>query len=268
MDTFKGPGYGIARLKAEHSDNNYSYVVWCEETSECVVIDPNDPGIVLGFVRDNGLSVRYIVNTHGHPDHTLGNDPILKVTLSKILIHELGMDLVSPRSAPLKDGDAISFGRLELKAVHTPGHCPEHMTLLIGEDAFTGDTLFLSGVGNLKHGGVARDLFRSIDTILRKLPASTRVFPGHDYSDANLRFALDVEPGNKDARKRLDGVTKDRRKCKEPAPSTIGDEMKYNPFMRYDVAGVAKGLKDRNPDMDASPISVFTELRKLRDDWK
>lgn len=268
MDTFTGPGYGIARIRAEDSDNNYSYVIWCSETSECVVIDPNGPIEILNFIRDNGLSVKYVINTHCHPDHIEGNDPILKVSLSKILVHTLGREKVTPRSAPIEDGDTIKFGNLEIKVVHTPGHCPEHVTLIFEDYVFSGDTLFLSGCGNLKHRGNAEDLFKSLDTVYRKFPEEYKVFVGHDYSDANLRFAFDIEPGNKDAKKKLDEINKNHEKGKEPAPTTIGEEKKYNPFLRFDEPSLVSELKKRNPELDGSPMSVFKELRKLRDDWE
>jgi hydroxyacylglutathione hydrolase len=268
MDTFSGDGYGIARIRAPESDSNYSYVVWCRDTSACAVIDPFDPVIILNFVRDNGLSVKYIINTHCHPDHIQGNDPILKVTLSEILVHPLGMDMVSPRSRAVNDGDRIDFGKISLDVIHTPGHCPEHIILVIGENVFTGDTLFLSGCGNLKHGGDADGLFGTMETKISTLPDGQRVFPGHDYAETNLRFALDVEPGNKAAKKKLADISKLAKTRKEPEPTTIGGEKTYNPFLRYDTPAIIKELKKRNPSLEDSNASYFKELRKLRDEWK
>ncbi len=268
MDVYSGNGYGIARLRAPESDSNYNYVVWCPETSECAVIDPFDPVTILNFVRHRGLSVKYIINTHCHPDHTKGNDPILKVTMSEILVHPLGRDMVSPRSSAVNDGDTIEVGRSSLRAVHTPGHCPEHMILIMGEYVFSGDTLYLAGTGNLKHRGDASELFKTMETRIRTLPESLRILPGHDYSAPNLRFALDLEPGNREAAKKLNQIEKLRSKGKEPAPTTISEEKKYNPFLRYDSPGLTKELRKRNPDLGDSNASYFVELRRLRDEWK
>lgn len=268
MDIFSGEGYGIARIKAPESDSNYNYVVWCGETSACAVIDPFDPVPILNFIRDRGLRVKYIINTHCHPDHIQGNDPILKVTLSEILVHPLGRDMVSPRSSAINDGDRIDIGRISMEVRHTPGHCPEHVILLLGENVFTGDTLYLAGCGNLKHRGDAETLFATMDSKIRSLPDGLRIFPGHDYAEANLRFALDIEPGNKAAKKKLADISKLAKKGKEPGLTTIGEEKTYNPFLRYDSPAIKKELKKRNPSIADSSAAYFTELRKLRDDWK
>jgi hydroxyacylglutathione hydrolase len=268
MDVFSGTGYGIARIRAPESDSNYNYVVWCTETSECAVIDPFDPVPILNFVREGGLRIKYIINTHCHPDHIKGNDPILKVTMSEILVHPLGRDMVSPRSRVVNGGDKIEIGKLSLSAIHTPGHCPEHMILVMGENVFTGDTLYLAGCGNLRNRGDGEELFRTVETKLLTLPDGLRVFPGHDYADANLRFALDIEPGNKAAKTKLAGIRKLVKKKEEPAPTTIGEEKTYNPFLRFGSPEIIKELRKRNPGLEDSGASYFIELRKLRDNWK
>jgi len=266
MDIYNESGYGIARIRIEESDNNYNYIVWCTETRECAVIDPIDPIAILNFVRDNGLMVKYVINTHCHPDHISGNDPILKVSLSlisKALIHPLGEELIGTRYDTVDDGDVISVGNQEIKVMHTPGHCPEHISLILGNNVFVGDTLFLSGCGNTKFRGVVEDLYQSISK-LRELPDDYRMFVGHDYAEANLKFAMNIEPGNKDAKKKFDEIKKAASENKEALPTTIGEEKKYNPFMRYDVKEVVDELKNRNPDLDTSPGSVFKELRELK----
>lgn len=270
MDIYNGPGYGIARIRIEDSDSNYNYIVWCTETKECAVIDPIDPITILNFIRDNELMVKYVINTHCHPDHISGNDPILKVSLtmiSKALIHPLGEELIGTRYDFVNEGDVINVGNLEIKVIHTPGHCPEHISLILDNNVFVGDTVFLGGCGNTKHRGVVEDLYSSVSRI-RELPDEYRIFVGHDYAEANLKFALDIEPNNTDTKNKLAEIEKAVSQNTEVPPSTVGEEKSYNPFMRYDIKEIAEEAKKRVPDLTSSdPEAVFKAIRELRNEW-
>lgn len=267
MDLFTGSEYGIARARIRGSDNNYNYIVWCAETLECGVIDPLNARVVLDFIKRKGLTVKYIINTHTHPDHIEGNDAILKSVAATILVHPKGRGAVSSKNEPIEEGDVVDIGKQKINVMHTPGHCPEHISLVLGENVFVGDTLFLSGCGNTKFGGNIDELYNSIALRLRPLPDGFKLFVGHDYSETNLRFALSIEPENKAARAKLEEVKSAYSQGGEPAPTTIGEEKKYNPFLRFDVPELVMEMKRRKPSLENDPQMIFKELREMRNNW-
>ncbi len=195
------------------------YVVGCEETKEAIVIDPGfdrdrEAKEVLNFIEQNDLHVKYIVNTHGHADHTAGNGIIKKATGAPILIHEddaimltnaaktlsrvFGLRVTSPPAdRTLQDGNVIQVGRTKLVVLHTPGHSRGGISLL-GEDfVFTGDTLFAGSIGRTDFPGASfEEIINSIKTKLVTLPDHFKAYPGHG------------------------------------PPTTIGEEKKHNPFLQ------------------------------------
>jgi hydroxyacylglutathione hydrolase len=267
MDVFEESGFGIARIRIKESDSNYNYIIWCSETLESAVIDPLDAYTILDFIRGRGLSVRYIINTHAHPDHIEGNNAILKVTTAKILIHPKGTEFVAPRHETIDENSVISIGKQQINVIYTPGHCPEHVSLILEYNIFVGDTLFLSGCGTTKFRGNIDELYESIAFKLKNLPDNFRIFCGHNYAEKNLLFALNVDPENRAAKAKLEEVRKFFDKGKEPPPTTIGEEKQYNPFLRFDEASLISEIKKRKPSLEQEPETIFRELREMRNNW-
>ena len=177
------------------------YVVSCEETKEAAVIDPGmesekETEQILEYIKQNGFKIKYIINTHGHPDHVVGNEAIKEATGAPILIHESTIEKLNA-DRKLHDGDVLQVGNVKLVVLHTPGHTPDGISLLADNAVFTGDTLFAGSVGRTDFlGGSYADLMQSIKTKLMCLPDSFTVYCGHG-----------------------------------PA-TTIGDEKMYNPFLQ------------------------------------
>ncbi|MBW2466983.1 MAG: MBL fold metallo-hydrolase [Deltaproteobacteria bacterium] len=176
------------------------YIAACEKTKQGVVIDPGGDEIeILAFCNQENLSIQYIINTHGHPDHVCGNAKLKEATGADIVMHAadadfFGQDSVEqffsqlglPQSPPVdkrvEDGDIITFGNETLTVIHTPGHTPGGMCLYSPPNLFSGDTLFAGGVGRTDFpGGSTRQLLDSIKERLLSLPAETVVWPGHGY---------------------------------------------------------------------------------------
>ncbi|MDH3328386.1 MAG: MBL fold metallo-hydrolase [Desulfobulbaceae bacterium] len=177
-----------------------SYIVSCEQTNEAAIIDPGgDEDKILGLCRENRLSVKYIIDTHGHPDHVCGNGRIKEATGAQIIIHRedalffwqpevkeyfsmLGLPESPEPDILVKDGDIINIGNEELLVIHTPGHTPGGISLYNKPNCFTGDTLFVGGVGRTDFpGGSTEELLQSIQNRLLTLPPDTIVWPGHGY---------------------------------------------------------------------------------------
>ncbi len=180
----------------------FAYLVGCDKTKEGLVIDPaGDEDRILQEATKKGLQIKYIVNTHSHVDHILGNRRMKDVTGASIVIHEkeayalthqsqymlnmFGADPSPPADKTVQEDDELTVGEVSLKVIHTPGHSPGSMCLLCNGLVFTGDTLFVGGVGRTDlEGGSWQVLVSSIRTKLFKLPDSTVVLPGHNYGDA------------------------------------------------------------------------------------
>ncbi len=194
------------------------YLLGCEETHEGLVIDPGgNESEILAEIRKAEISLKYIVNTHGHPDHVCANRPLREETGAAIVMHEddasffsrkdiddyfsmLGLPSSPPPDLTVKDGDTVDFGTISLKVIHTPGHTPGGICLYTSPHLFTGDTLFVGAVGRTDFPGGDTDLFlRSIKERLLTLPEETRVWPGHGYGGSS---------------------------------STIGQEKRSNPFLK------------------------------------
>ena len=162
---------------------NFTYVVEDEETDEAIVIDPSwDLEQIEQIIERNNLKIKYIVNTHHHFDHTIGNEAMVKLTNAKIIQHEkseLKHDIA------VKDGDVIEFGNSKLTVLHTPGHSKDSMCLIGDGKIFSGDTLFVGNCGRIDlPGGSAKELYHSLFDVLYSLNDDLILYCGHNYGNS------------------------------------------------------------------------------------
>ncbi len=162
---------------------NFTYVLEDEETKESVIIDPSwDLELVLETIEKNDLKVKYIINTHHHFDHTIGNDAMAKHTKSKILQHDSS---TLKNDMRVSDGTKITFGKSELTVMHTPGHSKDSICLIGDGKIFSGDTLFVGNCGRIDlPGGSAKELYHSLFDTLYKLDDNLMLYPGHNYGSS------------------------------------------------------------------------------------
>jgi glyoxylase-like metal-dependent hydrolase (beta-lactamase superfamily II) len=159
---------------------NFTYLLEDEASGEAIVIDPSwDLPEVLQTIERNNMKVKYIVNTHYHFDHTIGNDFMTKSTGAKIIQHK---ESTLKNDMKVSDGDKIKFGNSELTVFHTPGHSKDSMCLVGDEKIFSGDTLFVGNCGRVDlPGGNARELYHSLFDIVTKMNENYVLYPGHNY---------------------------------------------------------------------------------------
>lgn len=251
----------IEQLRTQHGDN-YSYVVYDEPGGEALLVDPVATGRVSEILEDLSLTIEYLVNTHGHGDHTSGNNSFMSDGV-RLLAHPEESSGVGSLDQGLEHGDTVDVGGITVEVLHTPGHTSGSICLKTPNALISGDTVFLAGCGNPKFGGNTRDLFESFKTILRPLDNDLVLYPGHDYAERNLNFARSVDPDNPRVNDKLDEI-KSSSPGDEPH-STIGEEKDYNPFFRYDDPGLVENLEEL-PDQP-SDWDVFSRLRELRNQW-
>lgn len=227
--------------------DNYIWLVHDADSGETAVVDPGDAAPALAEAGRRGWRIDQVWNTHHHWDHTNGNEKIKSAT--GCIISAPAAEQIAGRDVALSEGSTLSIGTHVGRVMEIPGHTLGHIALVF-EDAhvaFVGDTLFAMGCGRLFEG-TAEQMHGSLQR-LSALPEDMALYCGHEYTLANARFAVAVEPDNTEVRDRLARVEKLRTAGQITLPTTVAQERATNPFVR------------------ASDVEHFAELRARKDSF-
>lgn len=257
--------------------DNYFYAL--ESDGEAALIDPVDGSGAVDWVRENGVELRYLINTHFHQDHTGGNPTVLGSFPGVELVaggtdaEQIETQLDDRRIDRTVDaGDVLTLGGERLEVLDTPGHTPGHVSFQHGEHLFSGDTIFVGGAGNCSFGGDPGELFRTFRDVLADLDDDVTFYPGHDYAIRDIEFILSIEPDNNAAEAVLEDA---KDQTGDLFLTTLGQEREYNPFFRYDDEGLRERLATNHESVyetcrsrsSSDGEAVFRTVRALRNEW-
>jgi hydroxyacylglutathione hydrolase len=238
--------------------DNFAYLV-IDDDGRCAVVDPGEAAPVEAALAREHARLAAVWATHHHADHVGG--------IPELVARHAGIDVAigagDAAKTPhvthrLDDGDEIALGALRARCIHNPGHTLGAITYVVNGCAFTGDTLFGAGCGRVFEGDAA--MMHASLMRLAALPPDTRVYFGHEYTAANLRFAAAVEPDSP-------AVAGRARALPTPStPSTIADERATNPFLRAAEPAVIAAATARGAAGD--PVSVFAAIRSWKDGFR
>lgn len=237
--------------------DNYAYLVIDEAAKQAAVVDPSEAEPVREALHRERVEPVALWLTHHHWDHVGGVDALCDAFPIHTVLgsaHDEEQRRIPRQTRGLRDGDTFRFDGQQVDVLHIPGHTLGAIAYHVGDDVFTGDMLFLGGCGRVFEGTMEM-MSRSLDK-LRRLPPSTRIWCGHEYTVKNLQFAATVEPDSEAVSAALAEAEKKRGAGEPTVPGTLARELEVNPFLRFDRPELARGR---------SPVDSFTRLRQAKD---
>ncbi|WDD96791.1 hydroxyacylglutathione hydrolase [Thalassomonas actiniarum] len=254
--------------------DNYIWSIGSKASNEIALVDPGDAKVCIEFIEKNQLQLASILITHHHHDHVGGIKALVDYCRQKdweLTVYGPVKENIPHCNVKLAQDDQISLESLglTLKIIDVPGHTSGHIAYVGEHTLFCGDTLFSGGCGRLFEGSPAQ-MLNSLQK-LAALPGHTLVYCTHEYTSANLDFALTIEPDNQALVAYREQVQALRAQDESSLPSTIAREKEINPFLRCHQTGVQKNilgsLSSNTGDNQALTLATFTEVRHRKDNF-
>jgi len=240
--------------------DNYSYLIYEKKSNTVSIVDPAEfEG--CDKVINKYKKLDFILNTHHHADHVGANLELKKKYNSKILGSKSDKDRIPGIDILLKENQKQKIGNLEFEVIYVPGHTKGHIAFFFNKEkvAFTGDTLFSLGCGRIFEG-THEEMLNSLNKI-KNLPPDTKIYCGHEYTKSNLNFCLAYDPNNTFLKEKEIDVLKKLKSNQPTIPSTLGQEIRTNIFLRCNDFEIKHNLGLNN----SSEVEVFSKLRDLKD---
>jgi hydroxyacylglutathione hydrolase len=241
--------------------DNYGVLLHDPSTGATAAIDAPEAAPIEAALAERGWRLTDILVTHHHADHTAGIAELKKKHVCRVVAPRKEASKIQNIDVTVREGDVVQVGSMVGRILETPGHTAGHISYWFKQDklAFVGDTLFSVGCGRILEG-TPEMMWQSLVKI-RNLPADTQLYCGHEYTAANVHFALSIEPKNSALRARAEEVVRLIEKKRPTIPTTIQQEKSYNPFLRADLHSVAGAINMEG----ANPESVFATIRARKD---
>ncbi len=241
--------------------DNFSVLLHDAKSGKTAAIDAPDADPIIAACKERGWTLTDIFVTHKHFDHIEGIPALQAAYECEVIGPEASAAETGMYDRTVKDGDSFEWAGVRFEVMETPGHTLDHVSYYLPSEklVFVGDTIFSLGCGRVIEGDYPM-MWDSLKT-LRALPDDTTLYCGHEYTLANGKFALTVDPSNAALKQRVAEVEKLRAAEKPTLPTTIAAEKATNPFLRADDPAVMKAVGMAN----AKPGEVFAEIRKRKD---
>lgn len=246
-------------------EDNYVWI--CDDGHRAIVVDPGDAGPVIECLQRDGLELDAILLTHHHADHTAGA-PALADAFPAARVIGPHDGRIAGAVERVSDGGTVRIERMRLSfdVLEIPGHTLSHIAF-VGEGLlFCGDTLFSLGCGRMFEG--TPEQFHASLNRLAELGDDLLVCCGHEYTQANAAFALQVDACNQSLLKRRDHAAALRNQHLPTLPSRLGDERATNPFLRCDAPSIIAALAERSGSPPADSVDAFAQLRSWKDGYR